>query len=115
MNKGTIIINGKTFPCLLAVTSKEQESGLMGVKPPVPTMAFIYNSPVQLKFWMKDTPSPLDIVFCRNNHIISIMNGQPYSTAMIGPSIATDLVVEFNAGTCNKNGISVGDKIVLES
>lgn len=102
------------FPTLLALTSDEQETGLMGRQWPPPVMAFVYGRPQINKFWMKNTPSPLDIVFSYNNRIVSICTGEPHSTKIIGDEKISDLVVEFPAGTCKANNINVGDLIELE-
>lgn len=99
---------------LLAITSEEQEKGLKGQSWPPPVMSFVYGSPRVNKFWMHSTPSPLDIVFCYQSKIISIFDGKPYSTKIIGNDELSDLVVEFPAGTCNAYGVKIGDPIKLE-
>jgi uncharacterized membrane protein (UPF0127 family) len=58
---------------------------------------------------MKNTVSPLDIIFCKNNRIISIMAGQPMSTTMVGPDEPADLVIELPKGTSEKYGFYIGD------
>jgi uncharacterized membrane protein (UPF0127 family) len=109
-----IKISDKKFETLLALTSYEQELGLMGKPWPPPVMSFVYSRPQINKFWMRNTPSPLDIVFSNNNVIISICTGEPYSTKIIGEDKTSDLVVEFPAGTCKANNINIGDMIELE-
>lgn len=109
-----INIAGKKVPTVLAITANEQESGLMYKDWPPPVMSFVYASPRVNKFWMKNTPSPLDIVFCLDNKIISICSGEPFSTRMIGEEKKSDLVVEFPAGACKAYGIKIGDSIELE-
>ena len=108
-----VVIGKKSFPALVAITSEEQNQGLMWKKWPPPVMAFPSNPQVR-KFWMKNTPSPLDIVFCRGNRIISICKGEPFSTSLIGPDDATDLVIEFPAGTIESIGVGVGDAATLK-
>lgn len=97
----------------VAVTHEEQSKGLMGVAWPPPVMAFP-SSPDYRKFWMKNTPSPLDIVFSRDGKIIHIANGIPYSTTMVGPDVQVDLVTEFPSGFVRENKIKVGDTIDLD-
>jgi uncharacterized protein len=109
-----INVAGIKVSTLLAMTADEQERGLMYQKWPPPIMSFVYASPRINKFWMHKTPSPLDIVFCLNNKIISICSGEPYSTKIIGDDRLSDLVVEFPAGTCNAYNIKIGDPIELE-
>lgn len=107
-------ISDKKIPTVLAITHDEQERGLMGQKWPPPVMSFVYASPRINAFWMKATPSPLDIVFCLENKIVSICSGEPFSTKLIGGDKVSDLVVELPAGTCNAFGVRVGDPIELE-
>jgi len=109
-----VIINGMEFEALAAVTFEEQAKGLMYREWPPPVMFFPYKSAGVRKFWMKNTVSPLDIVFCREGRIISIVAGEPMSTMMVGPNEPSDLVVEFPKGTAEKHGFSVGDIVQLK-
>lgn len=113
MNK--LFINNKLFDnILVAVSYNEQAQGLMFKEWPPPIMAFPYKKSMLRKFWMKNTISPLDVIFCNNNKIIDIFKGQPLSTVSFGPNIPSDLVVELPYGTCNKLGFKVGDSIKIE-
>ena len=115
VKKGKIFIKDAIeLPTLLAITPQEQERGLMHKKWPPPIMSFIYKLPSINKFWMHNTPSPLDIVFCHNNIIVNICKGEPYSTALIGDDSFSDLVVEFPHGTCKDKNIKIGDSIILK-
>lgn len=102
------------FPTLLAIDLAEQERGLMGKPWPPPVMTFVYGRPCQNKFWMRNTPSPLDIVFCLNNKITSICSGIPYSLAVIGNDDLSDTVIELPAGTCIAYNITTGNSIDLQ-
>lgn len=113
MESGYLYINNNIFPTLLAISQKEQERGLMEQSWPPPVMSFIYSIPQCNKFWMKNTPSPLDIVFAHNGVITQICYGEPYSTAMIGDDRLSDLVVEFPYGTIYSSDIKLGHKIGL--
>ena len=59
---------------------------------------------------MKNTPSPLDIVFCCEGKIVEIHKGEPYSTSAIGPNKSSDLVIEFPYGTMSSMEIQLGHK-----
>lgn len=113
MEKGYIYISNNVFPTLLAISDDEQMRGLMYVEPPVPNMTFIYASPRVNRFWMKNTISPLDIIFCCQGQITQIYHGEPYSTSMIGNSDYSDMIVEFQSGTVNAAQIKVGQKVGL--
>lgn len=108
-----ILIGDNKFKTVLAISDKEKEIGLMYHKWPPPVMTFLYTEGEFKKFWMKNTPSPLDIVFCYNGKVVSIHKGEPFSTKMVGPNDLSDLVVELPYGTCNKFGIDVGNSVTL--
>lgn len=103
-------INGQQFPTLLALTTEEQERGLMYREWPPPIMTFIYARPSYNQFWMKNTSSPLDVVFILNGKITTIHNGIPNSTTIMSGGIS-DMVIEFPRGTCEQHNIKVGDNI----
>lgn len=109
-----IRIKNKEFDVLVAVTPKEKEIGLMWKSWPPPPMIFPFKKAATNKFWMKNTPSPLDIIFCKDNKIVSICQGEPNSTTMVGPDQLTDLVIELPRGTCRKYAIYEGDEVSLE-
>ena len=113
MSSDKVYIAGKAFPTLVAVSPEEQEQGLMFRPWPPPVMCFPYKKAEVRKFWMKNTISPLDILFCRDNKIISICSGEPLSTTLVGPDDNCDLVIELPAGTAKDRGINVGDSATL--
>jgi len=113
MLKGHLYINDDVLPTLLAVSNEEQTAGLMFVEPPTPIMSFVYRTAQVNKFWMKATPSELDIVFSINGKITNICKGEPHSTKLIGDDFPSDLVVELPYGTCAKLNVNVGDSIGL--
>ena len=76
-------------------------------------MSFIYGAPRQNTFWMKNTPSPLDIVFTCKGKVTQICKGEPYSTNAIGGWEASDLIVELPYGTAKSSGIKVGQSVGL--
>jgi uncharacterized protein len=108
-----ITIAGNEFDVLVATTEQQQSKGLMGVPWPPPVMAFPYSFPGIRSFWMKNTPSPLDIIFCNAGKIIAIYEGEPMSTKSIGPDAPSDLVVEMPKGMTASKGIKIGDPIKL--
>lgn len=113
MKSNYIYVGDNVFDTLIATSYEEQSRGLMYEPYPPPVMTFVYNYPKINKFWMKNTPSPLDIVFCCNNKIIDICKGIPFSTEIIGPDEPSDLVIEFPYGTMNKIKAKINTKIGL--
>lgn len=107
----TVSIKGQVFQTKVAITEAEQRQGLMFQKWPPPIMVFPYNTAGYRRFWMKNTISPLDIIFCKANQVIGIFNGEPMSTKLVGPNEPSDLVVELPAGTANHLGLQIGDYI----
>ncbi len=108
-----IVIGNSEFDVVVADTEQQQAKGLMGIPWPPPIMVFPYNFPGTRKFWMKNTISPLDIIFCNAGKIVAIYEGEPMSTRNIGPDTPCDLVVEMPKGMANNKGIKIGDAIKL--
>jgi uncharacterized membrane protein (UPF0127 family) len=79
---------------------------------PPPVMSFVYSTPQHNRFWMKNTPSPLDIIFCCGGVVKQIHKGEPFSTSVIG-DVESDLVIELPFGTAESLGIRVGHKVGL--
>jgi uncharacterized protein len=113
MKNGFISIQNNIFPTLLALSEEEQTRGLMEQVWPPPIMSFVYSYPRVNKFWMKNTPSPLDIVFCNNGKVTQIHKGVPYSTDVIGDNSFSDLIIEYPYGTVEQSGIKIGHKVDL--
>jgi uncharacterized membrane protein (UPF0127 family) len=113
MEQGYIYIHDNVFPTLLAISEEEQAIGLMNQEWPPPVMSFIYTESKYNKFWMKNTPSPLDIIFSHKGKITQICKGEPYSTAMIGDNRLSDLIIELPYGTAINSGIKLGHKVGL--
>lgn len=111
MHDDVVKIGDYVFSTLVAITESEHATGLMGKGWPPPIMIFPYKQASIHKFWMKNTPSPLDIIFCRDNRIISICYGEPYSTKLIGPNEPSNLVVEVPHGLARSCGLKIGDEI----
>lgn len=108
-----IKIGAQVLETLVAITQQEHAKGLMHCAWPPPVMTFVLSSVGIHKFWMKNTPSPLDIIFCNAGKIIQIYAGQPYSLRHVGPDTPTDLVVEMPYGTAEKLDIKSGQSVIL--
>jgi len=108
MEEGIVYIGNNIFETLLAISSEEQSRGLMYIDAPIPNMSFVYARPNINKYWMANTKSPLDIIFCNNNKVSEICYGEPYSTKVIGSDKFSDLVIELPYGTATSLNIKVG-------
>jgi len=111
MENGYIYIDDNIFSTLFAISADEQAKGLMFEPFPPPIMSFVYDKPQIAKFWMKNTISPLDIVFCCDGEVKQICKGEPYSTSIIGSDVFSDLVIEFPINTVNRTNIKLGHKV----
>lgn len=112
MEQGYVYIHNSVFPTLFALSTEEQQQGLMYQEWPPPVMSFVYDSPRVNRFWMKNTPSPLDIVFCNNGKVSEICYGEPHSTSVVGSQLS-DLVIELPHGTVDSVEIKVGQAVGL--
>ena len=108
-----VVISGVSFSTLVAISPSEQEVGLMWKRWPPPVMCFPYRDAAVRKFWMKNTVSPLDVLFCKGQKIVAIYRGEPLSTLCFGPNEPVDLVIELPAGTVTAENIGVGDCATL--
>lgn len=108
------------FKVDVARTAQEQQRGLMfrtGIPvdggmlfAPYPAEG---GGPKEASFWMKDTPSPLDIIFIRADGTIAHIaeNTVPFSEAPVRSGEPVAAVLEINGGKSSELGISVGDKV----
>jgi len=103
-----------------ARTSEEQARGLM-YRTDIPKdggMLFAPypaegGGPREASFWMKNTPSPLDIIFIRADGTIARIaeNTVPFSEAPLPSGEPVAAVLELNGGRSAELGIAEGDKV----
>lgn len=108
-----IVGNGKKYSFNVDIVHSNEDvmKGLMGVKyvPPWYGMYFKFAFPQQASFWMKDTPSPLDILFIdADGKIISIEQGVPMSEKKILSPGNVIGVLEIRGGESSRLGIMPG-------
>lgn len=116
----SVSFSGKniTITAEVADTPYMQEKGLM-VRQSLPDgngMFFIFENQGNLRFWMKNTLIPLDMLFISENFTIVNISGnaQPCISdpcRIYSSVIPAKYVLEVNAGFAEKNGIKIGDKI----
>ena len=107
-----IRIGNKEYNVKEVTTPEDKAKGLQGVEslPEDEGMLFIFDPPEDVKFWMKDTLIPLDIIFINEDQeVVKVHQGIPNDETLIEvPNIA--YVLEVNANS----GIKVGDELELE-
>ncbi|WBH17630.1 DUF192 domain-containing protein [Sphingomonas radiodurans] len=108
------------FRVELASTEPQQQRGLMYrtdipkdggmLFAPYPTDG---SGPREASFWMKNTPSPLDIIFIRADGTIARIaeNTVPFSEAQVPSGEPISAVLELNGGRSAELGIAEGDKV----
>lgn len=104
------------FDVELAVTPAQQAQGLMYRQRMEPDagMLFLYDRPQGVAMWMKNTLIPLDMFFIDARGRITGIEERtvPFSTQTIESPGLTSAVLELNAGTAERLGIRVGDRLV---
>jgi uncharacterized membrane protein (UPF0127 family) len=110
----------RVFNVDVARTAAEQERGLMFrtnipadggmIFTPYPAEG---SGPREASFWMKNTPSPLDIIFIRPDGTITAIaeNTVPFSEEPVKSGEAVNAVLEINGGKAAELGIAPGDKV----
>ena len=112
-----IDVNRISLEVELADTPEKQILGLSGrneLKDGT-GMLFPYNPPQEVTFWMKDMLIPIDMVFIRDNTVVTL-----YEHVQPEPNIPQnqlkrysshqpiDYVLEVPAGWSQKNGVTIG-------
>lgn len=102
----------------LAVTEQERAKGLMWVKDLQDDqgMLFVYPGSALSPFWMKNTPTALDILFISSDKKIVFIakSAVPFSEEAIDPEMPSKYVLEVKAGFVDRQHISVGDTVEFE-
>jgi len=114
--KKTVNFKGNSFLVEVAETRQQQEKGLMFVKdlPADSGMLFIYKDQANRAFYMKNTYIPLDIIWMdKDKKVVFIKkNAKPESLRgfeTIQPQEEAMYVLELNAGSADRIGLSIGD------
>lgn len=76
-------------------------------------MLFIFPTPSVQRFWMKNTPLPLDMLFItEDRHVAGVVaDTHPFTTTPVGVDAPSQYVLEVHAGFCAQHGIAAGDAV----
>lgn len=108
------------FRAEIARTPAEQERGLMfrtGLQPDFAMLFAPYpaagGGPHEANFWMKNTPSPLDIIYIRADGTIARIaeNAVPFSETLLPSGEPVAAVLEIPGGRAAELGIGEGDAV----
>ena len=113
----------KTFRVEVARTREEQDRGLMFRTDIPEDGGMIFHPypaeggpPREAAFWMKNTPTSLDIIFIREDQTIARIaeNTIPFDEGNVRSFEPVAAVLELKAGKAAEHGIAVGDKVSWE-
>ena len=114
-------IDNKTINLKVADSVEKIEKGLSKINylDENVGMIFLINKvfkDTHIKFWMKDTLIPLDMIFIKNNKIVLIeKNCKPCldtNYIFYGPDGLYDTTIEINGGQSDKLNLKINDKII---
>ncbi len=116
-----VLPDGTQVTLELAVTPEEHEQGLM-FRPDVPAqrgMLFLFSEPSYPRFWMKNTWTPLDIVFLDDRGaVLSVVHDAPpcreEPCPEYSPGHVTSAVLEMRAGSARQHGVEVATTLQFE-
>jgi uncharacterized protein len=111
----TMQIGSRQFVLEKATTIGQQERGLMrrDSMDPDHGMIFIFPTQQPQSFWNKDVRFPLDNLFLDSGgRIVSIQHMDAYDMHGTSP-VASQYVIELNAGVPAQVGVKVGDTLKL--
>ncbi|TKD52075.1 DUF192 domain-containing protein [Sphingomonas baiyangensis] len=103
-----------------ARTREEQDRGLMYRTDLGPQSAMLFHpypaeggGPREASFWMKNTPTSLDIIFIRADGTIARIaeNTIPFSEAPVASGEPVAAVLEIVGGRAAELGIAAGDRV----
>lgn len=112
------------FAVELARTADEQKQGLMFRTDIAANGGMLFSphppeggAPTEATFWMKNTPSPLDIIFIRADHTIARIaeNTTPFSPAPVASGEPVAAVLEIRGGRAAELGIAEDDRVTWDA
>lgn len=112
-----IKLGDRTPELQIAASMAEMQTGLMRRRDLKPNegMIFIYARPDQMRFWMQNTPTPLDIgYFTADGVLREVYQMYPYDeTSVNSRSRQIQFAVEMNQGWYQQNNVVPGAKLDL--
>ncbi|RCJ27508.1 hypothetical protein A6770_25535 [Nostoc minutum NIES-26] len=115
-----IVPNGTTIQLEVAQSPEQQAKGLM-YRPALPDnrgMLFKFSSAQPVRFWMKNVPVPLDMVFLQNGMVKYIQASAPPCASepcpTYGPNVPIDTVIELRSGRAEELNLQNGDRVKIE-
>jgi len=127
-NFSLVTIKDQTFSVTVAKTDSERQTGLSNreLLPLSEGMLFTFDKADTYAFWMKDMRFPIDIIFIKDNKIVSITeNVEPPASLIKDPKCGINIscytptnpankVLEINAGLSKKYNFKTGDRVTIK-
>ncbi len=114
-----IKVGDQTVQMELAVGMDEMQHGLMGRRDlkTEQGMIFVYDKPQQQSFWMRDTPTPLDVGFFDEAGVLAeVYPMYPFDeTPVRSRSLALKFALEMNQGWFAAHGVKPGAKLDMKA
>lgn len=114
-----IKLGDQTVQLQIAATTSEMQTGLMRRTDlgPDQGMVFIYARPERMRFWMQNTPLPLDIGYFTSDGVLrEVYPMYPYDeTAISSKNPQIQFSVEMNQGWYQKHGVAPGARLELKA
>ena len=116
----TTAAGARTFKVKIARTVEDQAKGLMYRTDIARDGGMLFTPypaeggpPREASFWMKNTPTPLDIVFIRSDGTIATIaeNTVPFSETPVPSGEPVSAVLEILGGRSAELGIAEGDRV----
>lgn len=115
-----IVPNGTKIELEVAQTPEQQAKGLM-YRPALPDnrgMLFKFPSAQPVRFWMKNVPVALDMVFLQNGVVKYVEASAPPCAnepcPTYGPNVPIDTVIELRSGRAAELNLQKGDRVKIE-
>lgn len=114
-----IRVGDKPVRVQIAVREEEMQRGLMDRRDLGANegMLFVYDRPQSMSFWMRNTPTPLDIgFFDRSGKLLEIYPLHPFDeTGVQSRSDELLIALEMNQGWFRESGIKPGQQLDLKA
>jgi uncharacterized membrane protein (UPF0127 family) len=101
-------------PVEIAATPEARNRGLM-YRNQLPGMLFVFPRSDNHRFWMKNTPLRLDMIFIGEDlRVVGLVESAvPFSTNPLAVDKPSKYVLEVNGGFVARHDIRVGDQVEL--
>ncbi|PIZ81306.1 MAG: hypothetical protein COY02_02720, partial [Parcubacteria group bacterium CG_4_10_14_0_2_um_filter_41_6] len=83
-------------------------------------MLFVYDDSKIRRFWMKHMRFNLDVLWIDDGHVAGMQENIPFEPkngqiTRFQSEIVVNMALEVNAGWIAKNGVKIGDRVVVDS